>query len=135
MSNLTITITLPETTYHLLKRAAELTYRSVDEMLDATINAALSTPLDASPELADELRAMTSYNDEALQAAAESSLSPAHQSRLEQLSHAGGARALTSPESEELTHLLDLHDRAVLRRARAFALLAFRGYAIPENVA
>jgi hypothetical protein len=54
---------------------------------------------------------MTLFNDEALWAAAESSLSPAQQRRLNQLTHADGSRLLTAAESGELAYLLDLFNR------------------------
>ena len=59
---------------------------------------------------------MTMFSDEALNAAVESSLAPSQRRRLNQLSHAGGQRLLSAAESAELTHLVDLYDRAVLRR-------------------
>jgi hypothetical protein len=79
---------------------------------------ALPQAPDVPADLADELAAMTLFSDDALWAASESSLSPAQQRRLSQLTHAGGSRALTAAESKELAHLLDLYDRSVLRRAR-----------------
>jgi len=75
---------------------------------------------------------MAMLNDDALWAAIESALAPTQQRRLNQLSRAGGARALTAAESAELAQLVDLYDRAVLRRARALALLAFRGYDVTD---
>jgi hypothetical protein len=113
---------------------AEITHRSVEDVLATTVNVALPQIPDLPADLADELAAMTMLNDEALWAATESSLSPVQQRRLSQLTHAGGSRPLTAAESSELAHLLDLYDRSVVRRARAFALLAHRGYQIPDRV-
>ncbi len=90
-------------------------------MADSTLSA-------LPPDLAAELAALATLDDAALQAAAKSSLSPVHRRRLGHLSHAGGRRSLTPTESAELKHLLDLFDRAVLRRARVLSLLAERGY-------
>ena len=77
---------------------------------------------------------MGMLSDAALWAASESSLSPAQQRRLRQLNHAGGERALTLAERAEQTHLLDLYQRSVLRRAQALALLAYRGYDLPTRL-
>ena len=130
----TLTIRLPEEVFRRLQHAAEFTYRSLDDVVAATLSAALSAPPDLPPDLADELAAMNLMNDEALWAAAEPSVSPAQGRRMRQLTHAGGARSLTNAESAEMAHLLELRDRAILRRARALAILSQRGHAIPDRV-
>jgi hypothetical protein len=129
----TLTVNLPESTVRKLKRAAELTYRSVDDVLNATINVALSAPPDVPDDLADELAAMNTFSDEALLAATSSSASLAQQRRLSQLSHAGGSRSLTPAEVTEMAQLLEAHDQAVLRRAKALSILALRGYRVPDQ--
>ena len=86
-------------------------------------------------ELADNLAALALFSDDALWAAVESSLSPAQQRRLEQLSTMADARSLTVAESSELVQMLELFDRSVLRRAKALAILAQRGYEIPNQTA
>lgn len=129
-----ISVQVPEPTFRRLQRVAEITHRSVEEVLTTTVNVALPHDPDLPADLADELAAMTMYSDDALWAASEPSLSPAEQRRLSQLTHAGGSRSLTAAESAELAHLLDLYDRSVLRRARALAILAHRGYEIPDRV-
>ncbi|MCL4862418.1 MAG: hypothetical protein KJZ93_23585, partial [Caldilineaceae bacterium] len=83
--------------------------------------------------LADKLAAMAIFTDEALLAATKSSLSSAEQHRLQQLTEASKTRTLTSAESAELDHLIERYDIAVLRRAHALALLAQRGYLLPER--
>ena len=130
----TITVTLPEVAFRRLQRAAELTHRSVDDILVGALDATLSAPPDLPAELADELAAMALFSDAALQAAGESSLSPAQRRRMGQLTQAGKARPLTSAESAELAQLLEWYDRSVLRRARALAILSLRGYVLPDRV-
>jgi predicted transcriptional regulator len=129
----TVSVQLPKTIFHRLQRVAQVTHRSVEDVLATTVDAALPQASDIPADLADELAAMTMFNDEALWAATESSLSPAQQRRLDQLAHAGGSRALTAAESAELADLLDLRDRAVLRRARAMAILSHRGFELPAG--
>ncbi|MEW5986882.1 MAG: hypothetical protein AB1791_09645 [Chloroflexota bacterium] len=126
----TLTIQLPRTTYRKLKRAAEMTYRSVDEVLAATIDATLIAPADLPPELADELAAMRLLSDKALWAAVRPSLSPAEQFRLEQINHTAGERTLTGAEEAEQITLLTAYYRSALRRAQALAILAQRGHPI-----
>ena len=133
MAEETVTLTFPETSYRVLKRAAELTHRSLDDLLASTLNVALSLPPELPSDLADELGAMVWYNDQALWAASESSLSPSQRRRMSQLTEAGKERPLAASETAELEHLLDEYDRSVLRRARALAILGMRGYPIPAR--
>lgn len=86
-------------------------------------------------ESADDLRTLAVCSDDALWAAAESSLSPTQQRRLEQLSAVADTRSLTAAESSELTHLMEQYDRSVLRRAKALSILAQRGHSIPDQAA
>jgi len=128
-----VNLPVSELLYRRLQRAAELTYRSIDDILAGTLNVALSVPPEAPPEVRDELEAMAMFSDAALWAASESSLSPAQQRRLRQLNHAAGERSLTTAETTEQTRLLDLYQRSLLRRARAWAILSYRGYALPDR--
>ena len=130
-----ITVTLPESICRRrrLQRAAQLTFHSVDEVITKMVNLTLKSPPDLPPDLADELAAMALFTDEALWAAAESSLSPAHQRRLSQLIEASKEGNLIAAQSAELEHLLELYDRAVLRRAHVLAILSQRGYQISER--
>jgi hypothetical protein len=130
----TVSLQVPEPIYRRLQRMAEITHRPVEDVLTTTINVALPPDPGLPADLADALAAMTMLSDAALWAATESSLSPTQQRRLSQLSHAGGSRKLTAAESAELSRLLDQYDRSVLRRARALAILAHRGYEIPDRI-
>jgi hypothetical protein len=129
-ANQTVNVRLPETLFQKLQHIAEVTHRSVEDVLTTTVNAALPSTPDIPTDLANDLAAMILFSDESLKAAVQSSLSAAQQKRLTQLTDAGGDRTLTEAESGELQSLLDLYDRAVLRRAKALAILAQRGYDI-----
>lgn len=131
-SNQTVNVRLPEALFQRLQQIAAVTHRSVEDVLTTTVNAALPAAPDIPTELANDLAAMILFSDASLKAAALSSLSAAQQKRLTQLTHAGGSRALTQAENQELQSLLDLHDQAVLRRAKALAVLAQRGYDLDE---
>ena len=130
-----VKIGVPVPLYDRLKRAAELTHRSVEDVLASTVNAALPPDPSLPAELIDDLAALALFSDDALWAAAESSLSPAQQRRLEQLSAVADSRNLTAAESSELSQLLEQYDRSVLRRAKALAVLAQRGYQISDQTA
>ena len=123
MQEQTITVRLPSPVIDKLRRAAELTYRSVDEVLASTIDATLIAPPGLPDDLAGELAAMRLLSDQALQAAAYSSLSQARQQRLRQLNHTAGERVLTAAETAEQIALLDAYQRSVVRRAQALSLI------------
>jgi hypothetical protein len=127
----TVSVKLPRPVFQKLERAAMLTHRSVEDVLVATLNAALAEPPDLPTDLANELAAMHLFSDEALWAATHPSLSPAEQSRLNQLNHKAGERSLTPSEKAEQEHLLSAYHRSVLRRAKALAILAQRGHSLP----
>lgn len=133
MADQTLTITLPEAAVRRLRRAAELTYRSVDEVVATTINAALPALPNLPTDLADELAAMHLLSDAALWAAAQPSLAPTEQYRLQQLNDVAGERALTQAEADEQAALLLAYHRSILRRAQAFAILAQRGHTIQPD--
>lgn len=126
----TLTVTLPEPILRRLKRASELTFRPVDEILVTTINAALVAPPGLPEEVANELAAMNLLSDDALMAAAQPSFSAAQQYRLRQLSDLAQERSLTQSESKEQEALIQAYHHAVLSRAQALAILNQRGHAI-----
>jgi hypothetical protein len=128
-----VNVGMPIPLYNRLKRAAELTHRSVEDVLAATVNVALVTDASLPADLANELAAMMLFSDDALWSAAESSMSPAQQRRLEQLPAIADSRGLTAAEAAELDHLMEVYDRSVLRRAKALAILAQRGYQLPNQ--
>lgn len=130
-----VSIQVPEPIYRRLRRAAELTYRSVEDVLTTTVDAALSPSPDLPEDLANDLAAMMMFSDAALWAASESSLSAAEQRRLRQLTHAGGRRAQSVAEKAEMQRLLDNYDHSVLKRAKALSVLAQRGYELPDHLA
>ena len=129
-----ITLTLPESVLRRAQRAAELTFRSIDDIVASAINVALTVPSDVPHELGEELAAMRFLSDDALWAAAQPSMSPAEQERLHQLNEFGGERTLTPAEKAEQAVLLDAYGRSVLRRAEALVLLQQRGYAVSPDL-
>lgn len=130
----TVTVDLPEPIYRRLRAAADMTHRSIQEILITTVNVALPVSPDMPTDMADELAAMTLYNDDALRNAANSSLPASDQERLASLNRVADSRELTPVEEAELAELVNLYDLAVLRRAKAMAVLAHRGYAVQNEV-
>jgi hypothetical protein len=124
----TVTLTLPDSVLSKLNRAAELTHRSVDEIVAATVEAALTAQVDLPAELEAELAAMRLFSDDALWAATYPSMSAFEQQRLAQLNEAAQDHALTPAEQAEQQSLLRAYNRSILRRAQALAILKQRGH-------
>ena len=103
----------------------------MDRIVATTVDAALAEPPSVPADLAAEFAAMHLLSDQALQAAAQPSLSPAELYRLRQLNHTAGERSMTQAEEAEQTALLASYHHFVLRRAQALAILAQRGHEIP----
>jgi len=127
----TIPVQIPEALFRKLKRVADLTHRSVEDIAVTSLEAALPSASNLPHDIANELVAMHLFSDEALWAAAASSFSPAEEYRLNQLNTAAGERDLTPAEDAEQQSLIAAYRRAVLRRAKALAVLAQRGHRIP----
>jgi len=66
MTTQTVSVRLPKSVFLKLERAAELTHRSVEDVLVTTVNAALVEPPDLPTDLTNELAAMHLFSDEAL---------------------------------------------------------------------
>ena len=128
-----VNVAIPEPLFERLKRVAARTFRPIEEILSSALDVALPIDPDLPQDVADELVAMSFFSDEALQAAAQSSIAPAQTQRLRQLVHDGGERTLSAAEQAEMDAALQLHDVAVLRRARALAILAQRGHVISDQ--
>jgi hypothetical protein len=134
MTAQTVSVGLPKSVFLKLERAAQLTRRSIEDVLVSTVNAALVELPNLPTDLANELAAMHLFSDEALQAAAQPSLSPSEQLRLNQLNSLAGERPLTQAESAEQSDLLTAYQHSVLRRAQALAILAQRGHPLPAAI-
>jgi hypothetical protein len=124
----TVAVQIPESLFHKLKRAADLTHRSVEDIAVTSLEAALPSARNLPPEIDDELAAMHLFSDEALWAATAPSFSLTEEYRLNQLNTAAGERDLTPAEEAEQQSLITAYQRSVLRRAKALAILAQRGH-------
>ena len=131
MATTTIAVHIPESLFLKLKRAADLTHRSVEDVTVTSLEAALPAEPNLPPDIANELTAMHLFSDEALWAATAPSFSPTEEYRLTQLNTATGERDLTPAEEAEQQSLITAYQRSVLRRAKALAILAQRGHRVP----
>jgi hypothetical protein len=129
-----ITLILPDSVLQKLNSAARLTHRSVDEIVAATVDAALTANANLPGELEAELAAMHLFSDDALWAATNPSMSPYEQQRLAQLNESAQERPLTPAQEREQQTLLSAYQRSILRRAQALAILKKRGHDITPSL-
>lgn len=131
MAATTIAVHIPESLFLKLKRAADLTHRSVEEVTVTSLEAALPSVSNVPLDIANDLAALHLFSDEALWAATAPSFSSTEEYRLNQLNTVAGERDLTPAEEAEQQSLIIAYHRSVLRRAKALALLAQRGHPLP----
>lgn len=133
MSRETVAVELPVTLFERLRSAADLTHRSIEDIAATSLESALTPTPDVPAEISDELAGMGLLSDDALRAAAEPSFSPREDCRLRQLNSAADGRGLSTAERLEQQELVASFRRSVLRRAKALAILAQRGYPFPPG--
>ena len=125
---LSVTIELPSFVQQQMERRAQAEARSVADLIRELVLQNWQT----SPRLPDnveiELAALPNLSDEALWVLARTTLTAGEQSTLATLNHKAKTTKLTSAEEARLTTLLDLYDRALVRRAQAAVILQQRGH-------
>jgi len=127
----TVTLELPQTIYLPARRMAEVTNRSLEDLLVSALKASLP-PLDGLPsELVEDLVELESLDDESLRQVMVSKVPTAQQRELDRLLRKNQAGTLTKQERQKLDRFQREADRVMLRKARAAVLLRFRGHRLP----
>jgi hypothetical protein len=122
----TVTLNLPESLMQRAQAAAKTLRRPLEnvlaDMLDATLPDFAEAPLD----MQSELLGMSFLTEQELWQAAQSQLAETQQAALQAIHETELARPLTLEEQEQKESLIAEYDRALLRKARAYALLTAR---------
>jgi hypothetical protein len=126
MSTHSVTLQLPESLIRRAKQVAIALDHPLEEVLTATLSAALPDLEDVPAPMQAELARMISLNDEALWEIAQRTLSAAEQRQMQQLIDHQSERDLTPAEVQQLEALRHQYGRITLQKARAFALLSSR---------
>jgi hypothetical protein len=137
MSLQSVTLSLPETVYEQIQRAAVKTKRRVDEIMAEAV-AAVAPVMDSAPQnLRSVLAQMAYLNDAALWQAARATMTVEQRERLQSLHDKQQREALKTEEKVEEQILLTLYRETLLIRAQAAVILKMRGYSIadPEQFA
>ena len=132
MSTQPVTLHLPDKIYQRVRQTARTLQRPLQDFLVDALATALPLLDDLPPEMADDMSTLALLNDTALWRAAQSSLSPSSQERLDLLLDKKGQGVLTVKGQQELDQLLKEYERVVLIRAQAALLLRQRGYDVSD---
>jgi hypothetical protein len=124
----TVTVHLPEMLYQKIAQRAQQTQRSVEDELVEVVEAGLPVVGDLPAEVADEIAQLAFLTDNELWQAAESTLPETDSEQMQALALKRQREKLTEAEQEETERLRQRHDRNMLIRARAAALLKDRGH-------
>jgi hypothetical protein len=131
----TLTLNIPEPIYQRARKAAEVLQRPVEDVIVDTLATTLPALDDAPAEMVSELAAMAHLSDEALQGLANNVMAEERQELLDHLLDEQGRRVLNEAGQRELAALMAEYSRAMLRRAKAIALLIARGRPVPPLAA
>lgn len=137
MSLRTISLKLPENLYIRLQQAAQVTKRSLDEIILHAIR--IGSPpdwKDIPSEFQVDVAALDRLDDTALWRVARQKHTHEETSEYQQLLDKNAEGTISDAESERLKSLRTESDRFMLLKAHAAALLRWRGYRIPpaENL-
>ncbi len=124
----TVTVHLPEILYQKIAQRAQQTQRSVEDELVEAVEAGLPVVGDLPAEVADEIAQLAFLTDDELWQAAESTLPETNSEQMQALVLKRQRERLTEAEQEEVERLRHRHDRNMLIRAKAAALLKERGH-------
>ncbi|HXH13077.1 MAG TPA: hypothetical protein VNP04_25310 [Alphaproteobacteria bacterium] len=127
----TITLTLPDDVLQSVQRVAQATQQSVEELLVIALQAALPSLAGLPPPVVENLTAVESLDDQALWAVMLETVPHDLQRRLHDLLARHQEGTLTDAEREQLAIMQQQADLVMLRKARAAALLRFRGKRVP----
>jgi hypothetical protein len=122
-----VSVNIPQSLYQRLEQTANRLQKPVENLLVETLQAALPVMEEIPPYIQAEVASLDSLDETALREITLSEMAPEDQEALEQLLDLQMLQPLTSIEENRLAELRTEYGRILLRKARAFALLAGRG--------
>lgn len=130
--NRSLTVELPEATFEYLQQIASFSRQPLDQLARQSIEGNLPPSVANAPaELQPELLNMQTLSVAELQHIAHSRLPANRQARHVELLEKNSDNSITPDERQELASLRLEADRLMLRKARAWSLLRWRGQPIP----
>ncbi len=116
MSLQAVTLQLPESIYKSARRTAQVVKRPLEEILVTVLRSSLPALDGLSPEIATELTALESLDNERLSQAAQSIFPPSQQRKLSALLRKNQTGKLTAREQGVLEALISEAERLMLRK-------------------
>lgn len=131
MSTVVINVPVSREVYERLEKIAERVEQPVATVLNETLRAVLPHEYGIPAAIQNEVEALAELTIDELRKVAFSEMKLDDQTSLEELLQVQNLRPLTQSEVVKLEKLRSEYGRVLLRKARAFALLAERGYPMP----
>ncbi len=128
----TVAVQIPQSLYERLEQAAIKLQKPVDNLLIETLQAALATGGEIPTDIQADIATLDHLSEPALRDVAVSEMLPQDQALIEQLLEQQSQRPLRDEEAAQLDQLRHEYGRVMLRKARAYALLAERGHSLPQ---
>jgi hypothetical protein len=135
MTDRTITVAVPQETFELFRERAEQAQRSVEEAVLEAMRAALTDGASTTEERQPVLAALALLDTAALWQLVRRGAETEDVLVLAALNEKRQREGLTPAEERVVRELIRHHDRAVLLRAKALALLRQRGEDVSALVA
>jgi hypothetical protein len=133
MSTQTHTVTVSDSLYQQLRRQAQKTQRSIEDLVEQTLQRHLPPPLesDLPIEIQAELKALEDLSDDALWQIADSKMNPDKVAMYDALLERQKAGTLTPEGLAWLKKLRQEAEALMLRKAHAYVLLKNQGHQLP----
>jgi hypothetical protein len=131
MTVTSVTVQIPQPLYHRLEHVVVRLQKPVEDLLTETLQAVLPLADEISVSIQAEIATLDDLGDAELRDVAESEMALRDQQALDRLLDLQSMRPLTDDEAARLEELRADYGRILLRKARAFALLAERGQPLP----
>jgi len=131
----TVTLTLPTGLYTSLQRRARANQRPLEDEATLTLAAAVAAEEALPDDVSAALAALATLDDDTLERVSHSQPTVEDGILLAALMETQCGRVLTQDEEQMLAVLVDRHDRVMVLRAEAVALLQARGVDQGERVA
>lgn len=132
MTTQNVTLPLPEALLLRFQQMAKATSQPVTDLLVRAVEVGGPPNWEEAPaRFQADLAALDRLDDDALWRVARSRRSEAEMARLQELLDRNADQQITSQELLELAQCHEEADLLMLRKARAVALLRWRGHAIP----
>lgn len=127
MAEHTLTVSVPPALYDELKHRAERMQRSIEGEVVLTLASTVPSEVSLPADLVATLASLAAMDDDTLYRLAASRVADADAARLAELGDKRQRAGLTDDELREANDLVQRHDRVMVVRAEAAALLKQRG--------